>query len=260
MEEMQVVIMKRQHMIFFISQSTITLTAMTHEDEGNFPYFWNSPSFQFKHPFGARVVGPTQAGKSHFVIKLIQHAQLYISPSPTKIYWAYGEKNENQMKMIQSHSPIPIHFIEGMPDLEDISSDEINLLILDDLMTTVSNSKSASDLFTRASHHRNMSVIFIVQNLYHQGKSTKDISLNEKYTVLFKNPHDKGQVQYFGRKIFPEHPRFLIDAYEQATSRPHGYLIIIFDQMTPDNQRVRTGIFPPEIPLIFIPKKQASKT
>lgn len=249
--------MKLQGGVFIISCSTREEETMTNET--NFPYFWNSPTFQFKHPFGARVVGPTQAGKSHFVIKLLQEANRYITPAPSKIYWAYGEKNENQMKSIQANSQTPIHFIEGMPDIEEISSDETNLLVLDDLMTTVSNSKSASDLFTRASHHRNMSVIFIVQNLYNQGKSAKDISLNEKYTIIFKNPHDKGQVQYFGRKIFPEHPRFLVDAYEQATARPHGYLIIDFDQKTSDNQRVRTGIFPPEIPLTFIPKKKVSK-
>jgi hypothetical protein len=158
------------------------------------------------------------------------------------------------MHQIQENCPIPVHFIEGLPDIEEFTSDETNLLILDDLMSAASGSTSVANLFTRASHHRNMSVILILQNLYHQGKSMRDISLNTKYTVLFKNPHDKGQIKHLGRQVFPEHPHFLISAYEQATTRPHGYIIIDFDQYTNEDERVKTGIFPPEIPMTFKPK------
>jgi hypothetical protein len=228
-------------------------------EEITLPYFWQSTPFQFKHPFGARIVGPTQAGKSHFVIKLLRNVTAYISPPPTKIYWAYGERNEKQMQKIQENSELPVHFIEGLPNIEEFTSDENNLLILDDLMSAASNSVAISDLFTRASHHRNMSVILILQNLFHQGKSMRDISLNAKYTVLFKNPRDKGQIQHLGRQIFPQFPHFLINAYDQATERPHGYLILDFDQLTPEEQRVITGIFPPEIPITFVPKKLTSR-
>ena len=228
-------------------------------EENTLPYFWRGPSFRFKHPFGARIVGPTQAGKSHFVMKLLRNVTDYITPPPTKIYWAYGERNEKQMEQIQKNSSMPVHFIEGLPNLEVFTSDENNLLILDDLMSAASNSVFISDLFTRASHHRNMSVILILQNLFHQGKSMRDISLNAKYTILFKNPRDKGQIHHFGRQVFPQHPHFLIDAYEQATERPHGYLILDFDQLTPEEQRVITGMFPPEIPIRYIPKKPATR-
>lgn len=222
--------------------------------ETKIPYFWKHPTFRFKHPFGARIIGPTQAGKSHFIIKLLKNVHQYIYPPPTRIYWAYGERNEKQMRLIQTCTQLPVQFIEGLPDADEITDTENNLLILDDLMMAAANSASVSNLFTRASHHRNMSVIIILQNLFHQGKSMRDISLNAKYTVLFKNPRDKGQIQILGRQIFPDHPNFLVSAYEQATSRPYGYLILDFDQKTAENQRVCTGIFPPEIPICFIPK------
>ena len=61
------------------------------------PSCWKNPVFKFKHPFGAKIIGPTQAGKSHFVIKLIQNAQSYTSPPPEEIFWAYGEKNIKQV-------------------------------------------------------------------------------------------------------------------------------------------------------------------
>jgi len=225
----------------------------------NIPHFWRTPTFTFKHPFGARIVGPAQAGKTHFVIKLLEQAHSLIKPAPTKIYWAYGEKNEKQMNLIQKHCHQPVHFIEGLPDIDEFNAQENNLLILDDLMLAASNSSNISNLFTRASHHRNMSVILILQNLFHQGKSMRDVSLNAKYTILFKNPRDIGQIQHLGRQIFPRNPHFLVDAYEQSTARQNGYIIIDFDQRTPDNERLRTGIFPPEIPLIFNPKKKTLK-
>jgi len=47
-------------------------------------------------------------------------------------------------------------------------------------------SKQVCELFTRASHHRNISVILITQNLFHQGRYCRDISLNAHYLVVFK--------------------------------------------------------------------------
>ena len=41
------------------------------------------------------------------------------------------------------------------------------------------------------SHHRNLSVIYTVQNLFHQGKGNRSKSLNSHYLVLYKNPRDK---------------------------------------------------------------------
>ena len=48
------------------------------------------------------------------------------------------------------------------------------LEILDDLLYDV-YSKLVRELFTRGSHHRNISVILISQNLFHQGRYCKDI-------------------------------------------------------------------------------------
>jgi hypothetical protein len=39
-------------------------------------------------------------------------------------------------------------------------------------------------------HHRNISVMYIVQNLFHRGKHHRTIGLNAHYMVVFKNPRD----------------------------------------------------------------------
>ena len=45
------------------------------------------------------------------------------------------------------------------------------------------------NLFAKGSHHQNLSVIYIVQNLFHQGKGNRSISLNSHY-LLFGNIRD----------------------------------------------------------------------
>ena len=53
-----------------------------------------------------------------------------------------------------------------------------NLIVFDDQMIDASKDKRIVNLFTRGYHHRNLSVIYIVQNLFHQGKGSHSISLN----------------------------------------------------------------------------------
>ena len=49
------------------------------------------------------------------------------------------------------------------------------LMILDDLMRETN--ASIVDIFTKGSHHRQISVFYITQNLFHQGRGQRDISL-----------------------------------------------------------------------------------
>ena len=79
-------------------------------------------------------------------------------------------------------------FVKGVPDFEN-PENVPTLIVLDDLMDSAYSTK-VSQLFTKGSHHRNISLVLITQNLFHQGPSSRDISLNSKYIVVFKNPRD----------------------------------------------------------------------
>ena len=74
----------------------------------------------------------------------------------------------------------------GIPILTDVN--KRNLIVFDDQMIDASKDKRIVNLFIRGSHHPNLSVIYIVQNLFHQGNGNRSISLNSHYLVLFKNP------------------------------------------------------------------------
>jgi hypothetical protein len=208
--------------------------------------------FAFQHPTTILIAGPTQAGKTEFVINLLKEQNTLFNPPPDKIFWAYGQKNDKQLKRIQSIDP-NIDFIEGCPNLDDIDPDVNNLLILDDLMDEIGKNQNCSNLFTRGSHHKNITVIAIIHNLFNQQKHSKTISLNTRYYILFKSPRDNQQTAYFGRQIFPHAKNFIPCALALATKKDYGYLGIDLHTKTPDSFRVFTGIFKHEIPLLFIP-------
>lgn len=219
--------------------------------------------FVFKHPFTCMLAGPSQSGKTEFTKKLLTRSRTYINPPPDKIYWCYGQNNPTQFQNIQKiiHEKNPLLEIEfhyNIPPqsfFENMDVNLNNLIILDDLMNEVGKSKDVCAIFTRKSHHQNLSVIFMVQNLYHQNTYMTDIHRNVKYLVLFKNPRDKLQIKYLSRQmnLFSD-PTFVYNVYEQATLRPHGYLLIDCDQRTSEDHRVITGIFyPEELPLRYIP-------
>ena len=111
------------------------------------------------------------------------------------------------------------------------------------------------DLFTKSSHHENINVSFFSQNIFHQGHGQRDISLNASYIVIFKNPRDKAQIQHLSRQVYPENPKFLQESYINATSEPHGYLLLDLKQSTPDEFRVRTKIFPDDkFNYVYVPR------
>lgn len=207
--------------------------------------------FKFRHPFTCLISGPTQSGKTHFMLKVLEDVKGMISPVPTKIIWCFGEFQEKVNRGFLGD----VVFAEGLEaGLQEIDKRERNLLILDDMMDEAGNAREVSELFTKGSHHRNLSVIMIVQNLFHQGKIMRTVSLNAHYMILFKNPRDAGQIRCLANQLFPGKTQFLVDAYKQATSRPHGYLMLDLTQKTSDKQRVLSDILPGEEGFYYLPK------
>ena len=113
-------------------------------------------------------------------------------------------------------------------------------------MIDAGKDKRIVNLFTRGSHHRNLSVIYIVQNLFHQGKGSRSISLNSHYLVLFKNPRDKWQILTLAKQMYPGQTDFFLNQYEEAVKRPFDYLLIDLKTTTQDNCRLRTNVLPSE--------------
>ena len=189
-----------------------------------------------------QVVGPSGAGKSLFVSTLLATPNYFKNPIQ-HIYWHMGVEEEagmtsNHMKRLKN-----ITYIKGIkPNFAD-KLKKHDVIVIDDLYDDVNSIKNFNDLFTKISRHNEITVIFITQNLFHQGGKHRTRNLNVQYLVIFKNPRDQTIINFLSNQAFPLNKKFLIDAFNDATSKPHGYLFIDFTQRCEDEIRVRADIF-----------------
>lgn len=201
----------------------------------------------FCHPFTTIVAGPSGCGKTKFVTNFLKYCKEVCDVDFYEIIWCYDE-------MQPLYNMDKVNYNQGIPDLNMIDGKKPRLIIIDDLMRE-SDSRIV-DIFTKGSHHRNLSVFYITQNLFHQGKGQRDISLNSSYIIFFKNPRDRTQIRYLARQVYPDNSKFVEEAYKDSTAEAHGYMMIDLKQNTDDMHRFKTKIFPfDDYCIVYIPKK-----
>ena len=200
----------------------------------------------WRHPFSAIVSGPSGCGKTQFTIRFIEHLPNMVRPHIEKIIWCYGIYQDDFNKYSQ------IQFHEGLPDLNIFDGKDKTLLILDDLMSETD--ERVTKIFTKISHHKNVSVLYLSQNLFYKSNHTRTISLNAHYLVLFKNVRDSTQVANLARQMFPGNSHFMLEAFRDATLIPYGYLLVDLRPDTDEKCRLRTNIFPGEIHYVYLRK------
>ena len=188
--------------------------------------------------------GPTSCGKTTLVLYLLQHSHSLIDPSPQRIVWLYKRWQPLYDTILKTVKP-PVEFMQDIPvglEQDSFFDPQVrNLIVLDDLMSVAGKDSRITDLFTEGSHHRNLSVMCLNQNLYFSKDPTQ--RRNSHYVVLFKNPIDKQQVMTLARQMYPENTHYFMKHFDEATRKPYGYLMIDLKQATPDSKRLRPNVF-----------------
>ena len=185
---------------------------------------------------------------------LLESGEDMIEGAPENIICCYGIY-QPAYDEIQRNIP-NITFVEGVPsDLESMINPFIrNLVVIDDLMHELSNDQRITSLFTKGCHHRNLSVIFILQNIFHRGKELRDMNLNCHYLVLFKSPRDSSQVNHLAKQMFPGHVKYMQETFQDTKKRPYGYLLSDLKPETPSDFRLRSNVFPGETQCPYVRK------
>ncbi|CAH3149442.1 unnamed protein product [Porites evermanni] len=138
---------------------------------------------QFKCPSSVMIAGPSRCGKTTFAKLLLQYAEVLFERPIRKIVYCYGQWQDAFRTW--------------------------RILVLDDLMRNCSEDERILDLFTKVSHHCDVTCIYLTQNLFPPGKFSRSISLNAHYIIAFNNPRDTLGFRTSAQQAFAGHAPYV---------------------------------------------------
>ena len=159
---------------------------------------------------------------------LLDNVESFAEPPPS-IHYCYGSWQKGFDKLKKGG----VKFHEGIPDS-------------DVLPQWFPNDKRVLDLFTKHSHHQNITVLYLCQDLFPNGKFAKTISRNAHYVVAFKNPRDQLGVRNLLLQSFPTQWQEVLDMFRKVTERPFGYMLLDLHPASKDDQRVLSHLLKDE--------------
>ena len=213
---------------------------------------------RYKHPFRIINAGPSFCGKTEFFLRLLKNAnELIDKPECAQNVICFVKEKQDVLENYQDDNLIHV-ILEEPPTTERIRSlvqdyqdaDQGSLIFIDDFLQDIS--PCISNLFTIHSHHLNVSACLTSQNIFH--KNMRTISLNANYLTLFKNVRDKSQIMNLARQVHPHNPRYIVQAFQEATKTKFGHFVLDLHPSTEDKIRFRSDIFNPIGPMVYLEK------
>ena len=226
----------------------------------------------FTHPFVMTITGPTQCGKTMWINKLIENIDVMVVPTPDKALFLYttfqpiyDEIKKNVAEKNETSSLKEIKFIDcnnGIPTVADLRKNfgYQTLLILDDLMINAANAtnsgiaaenmKNLNNFVCRDSHHHDMFVIFVCQDIGYKDGVLKTLRKNMHYHVVFVNHNDYSTFSII------THNKKISDGtfkrvYDDIKEDKHGYVVFDGKNDSYGNCRIRTGVFPQDNTYVY---------
>ena len=92
--------------------------------------------------------------------------------------------------------------------------------------------------FTKHSHHQNITVLYLWQDMFPPEKNAKSFSRNAHYIVAFKNPRDQLGMRNLLLQAFPTCWQDMMDVYQIVTERPFEYMVLDLHPGSDDRKRV----------------------
>lgn len=196
------------------------------------------------HPATVIVCGGTGSGKTIITRSILEHhdSVLIGAPRVPKVVWCYGIEQPVFRKPVRN---VRLLYNEGLIDEEFVRSARPDIVVVDDMMTEKSDDRFMHNLFVKISHHLNVTVVFITQNLYAKGQV--NLKRNAHYLLMMRNPSDKSQIATLGRQLFPRRKALLdhfYESYDDATKDKFGYLLIDVSPSSDERQKLKTNILP----------------
>lgn len=202
----------------------------------------------FSHPSQILIAGATKSGKTTLLMNVLKLAGMMFEPVPEEVYWFYT------MPSSVAHVPkaLPsVRLRNGVPTEDMITSitkeGRPKLIVLDDMQDVLEDKKQTKmlmDVLTKVSHHGNLTIVFIVQNLY-QPNMKKVRSQCDEIIVMGNGSAAMHNAEQLGRSLLAEKgASYLKECLSKARRLSnHSHLLVSSGAHTgPFN--VRCGILP----------------
>lgn len=213
-----------------------------------------SDDIKLRHPTTIVVAGATKAGKSSLIFKLVKYRSHLFDVPQSRILYCYGIFDPSYLQL---QKDVPgLELFQGIPVelFESPDPSTPTMVVLDDLIESTASSKLIAKLFMQTSHHANITVVLITQNLFYNGSQYRNIMKNASVIVLMTSIRDHLGIQTLSRQLFPKTPKYVYDSYEDAMKNKYGYLVLNLDPAVEPLLRVVKGIFPGEEYITYLPK------
>lgn len=195
-------------------------------------------------PFALTIAAPANMGKTEWVKKFLKYQSQLLDKPYQKVIWYYKIWQE-------TYETIDAEFRQGAPTTFE---DRDCIIVYDDKFTNMQHDLELAESFCVRMHHQNLGLIFVTQLFFANPPIIRTCSRNSSYIVLLKNTRSAGVAQTLGMQLWPNRPKWLLDAYDKSTKdKQWAYIFIDLHSRTPDKFRLRTNIFPDEQPMrVFI--------
>jgi len=222
---------------------------------------------KFQTPCAISLTGPSQCGKSTFIVNLIKNRDKMFNPNFKRLIYCQPSNlcvrgNPIFEEILKSFPTAEL--VCGLPDVKKLNLDmdtTSKCLIIEDLMVELMNSAEMVHLFTVQIHHSNLCVLASIHNQYYNSRFAKSLSRNIGYKIFFYNRLDLRELKMISSQI-SNNSNFLIECFNfLMTKFDNNNAYILIDGSFQSKMKslfVRSHIFPKpngEItPIIFFPE------
>lgn len=203
------------------------------------------------------ISGISQSGKTTWVHKLCQHADVMFRTPVDNIIYVYKhfqpsfQQLQDQVKNITFTSKVP-----SESELQELTSDSNHtLLILDDAFNMLYHGDGmCQSLVTRLGHHFKLSTIFATQSTQAKNKAAQSIMKNIHNIVIMSCAREAQFVKNLGVQLGQYN--LMKQAFNHVCEVPYRYLLVGLHPKRDRDLRFSSNIFPNEVTRIYLSKDQ----
>ena len=187
-------------------------------------------------PYACFVVGCTGSGKSWTVLKWLKNPECVFRQKYSKIYYFYGSAFQDIFK---DSSLKHVCFSSDLKLLTKIATTKHKshiLIVLDDLMSIAGHSDIIEQLYTKGSHHFNIDIINIIQNIFYRTPSFVTLKENTQY-VFIKQFINEAKLKILANGIGLNSTE-LVEAYTDSINKKRFEGILIDNHISSDIRKI----------------------